>query len=398
MADPYIFAEITSTDRAGVVWVASILSLLYSLSTLVARFFVKYHTLGYDDWLILAATVVAIAQYIAVFVSLNQGLGISSLIQSEDAVRDLGPGVLANSILFILAIALTKLSVVFFVKRLLTQELRKAWWFAHIVMGLTAAWTIASVLLVSVGCSPQNAVYEPQTCTGMVCEPDTYTHNYTLLTVIQTARWTVVIGTDALLELSYVALSVALVVPLQMSNYIKVTVVAAFAFRLPCVVLSSLHGVAIHRFATANDHGLSIANRLLWQQVVLGYALVSATVPTLKSFIRGYNKALGRDVSTRSRKLGGGYGLETYGRSAEDSGLELRSVNKSARRGPGEFGDKIKLRQDGGDQYRANAFGDGDRAIDQHKRRTSSGSHGSEDPIIRRDINISVEYEDAHKN
>ena len=52
MADPYIFAEITSTDRAGVVWVASILSLLYSLSTLVARFFVKYHTLGFDDWLI----------------------------------------------------------------------------------------------------------------------------------------------------------------------------------------------------------------------------------------------------------------------------------------------------------------------------------------------------------
>ncbi|GAB7323012.1 hypothetical protein MBLNU13_g05538t1 [Cladosporium sp. NU13] len=380
MADPYIFSEITSTDRAGVVWVASILSLLYSLSTLVARFFVKYHTLGYDDWLILAATIVALAQYIAVFVSLKQGLGISSLIQSEDAIRDLGPGVLANGILFILAIALTKLSVVFFVKRLLTQELRKAWWFAHIVMGLTVAWTIASVLLVSVGCSPQNAVFEPQTCTGM------------------TARWSVVIGTDALLELSYVALSVALVVPLQMSNYIKVTVVAAFAFRLPCVVLSSLHGVAIHRFVTANDHGLSIANRLLWQQVVLGYALVSATVPTLKSFIRGYNKALGRDVSTRSRKLGGGYGLESYGRSGEDSGLELRSVPKSARRGPGEFGDKMKLRQDGGDQYRANAFGDGDRVIDQHKRRTSSGSHGSEDPIIRRDINVTVEYEDAHKN
>ena len=183
-----------------------------------------------------------------------------------------------------------------------------------------------------------------------------------------------------------------------MSNSIKVTVVAAFAFRLPCVVFSSLHGVAISRFVTANDHGLSIANRLLWQQVVLGYALVSATVPTMKSFIRGYNKALGRDVSTKSRKLGGGYGLESYGRSGEDSGLELRSVPKSIRRGPGEFGDKINLCQDGGDQYRVNAFGDGDRVNNQHKRRTSSGSHGSEDPIIRRDINVTVEFEDAHKN
>jgi hypothetical protein len=168
MADPYIFAEITSTDRAGVVWVASILSLLYSLSTLVARFFVKYHTLGHDDWLILAATVVALAQYIAVFVSLSQGLGVSSLIQAKDVARDLGSGVLANEILFILAITLTKLSVVFFVKRLLTQELRKAWWAAHIVLGLTIAWAIASVLLVSVGCSPQHAVSEPETCAGMV--------------------------------------------------------------------------------------------------------------------------------------------------------------------------------------------------------------------------------------
>ena len=225
-----------------------------------------------------------------------------------------------------------------------------------------------------------------------------YTCKYTSLTRKQTARWSVVIGTDAFLELCYVALSVALVVPLQMKAYIKVTVVAAFAFRLPCVVLSSLHGVAIHRFVTSDDHGLSIANRLLWQQVVLGYALVSATIPTLKSFIRGYNKALGRDVSTRSRKLGGGYGLDTYGRSAEDSGLELRSVpQKGMKRGQGDFGDKMKLRPKDGDQYRANAFGDSDRVLDQHKRRTSSGSHGSEDPIIRRDISIAVEYEDAHK-
>jgi hypothetical protein len=58
---------------------------------------------------------------------------------------------------------------------------------------------------------------------------------------------------------------------------------------------------------------------------------------------------------------------------------------------------KLRPAKDG-DQYRANAFGDSDRVIDQHKRRTSSGSHGSEDPIIRRDINVIVEYEDAHKN
>jgi len=207
-----------------------------------------------------------------------------------------------------------------------------------------------------------------------------------------------VIGTDAFLELTYVALSVALVVPLQMQTYIKFTVVAAFAFRLPCVVLSALHGVSIHRFITAEDHGLLIANRLLWQQVVLGYSLVSATIPTLKSFIRGYNKALGREVSSRSRRLGGGYGLDSYGRSGTESGLEMRSLpHKGMKRGQSDFSDKINLRPKEGQQYRANAFGDNDRIVQDHKRRTSSGSHGSEDPIIRRDVQINVEYEDAPK-
>lgn len=218
------------------------------------------------------------------------------------------------------------------------------------------------------------------------------------LTIIQTARWSVVIATDAFLELCYVALSVALVMPLQMKAYIKVTVVAAFAFRIPCIVFSSIYGVTVHRFITSSDHGLSLSTRLLWQQVVLGYALVSATIPTLKSFIRGYNKAIGRDVSSRSRKLGGGYGLDSYGRSGEESGLELRSIpQKGMKRGQGDFADKIKLRPKDGQQYRANAFGDSDRTVDEHKRRASNGSHGSEDPIIRRDISIAVEYEDAQR-
>lgn len=211
-------------------------------------------------------------------------------------------------------------------------------------------------------------------------------------------RWGIVIGTDAVLELMYVALGVSLVMPLQMSTYIKFTVIAAFAFRLPCVVLSALHGGAINHFLESPDHGLAIANRLLWQQVVLGYALVSATIPTIKSFIRGYNKAIGRDASYKSRRLGGGYGLDSYGRAGDESGLELRSVTKASanRSQGGEVGDRIKLRPKEGQQYRADAFVNIER-VDRSARRTSSGSNGSEDPIIRRDISIAVEYEDALK-
>lgn len=211
-------------------------------------------------------------------------------------------------------------------------------------------------------------------------------------------RWGVVIAIDALLEIVYVSLGVSLVMPLQMSTYIKFTVVAAFAFRLPCVVLSACHGAAINRFLASDDHGLAVANRLLWQQVVLGYALISATIPTIKSFIRGYNKAIGRDASYKSRRLGGGYGLDSYGRPGDESGLELRSVTKATgnRSQGGDIADKIKLRPKDGQQYRADAFVNADR-LDKSARRTSHGSNGSEDPIIRRDISIAVEYEDVLK-
>lgn len=218
-----------------------------------------------------------------------------------------------------------------------------------------------------------------------------------LLTLTQTVRWGAVIGTDALLEVIYVALVIGFVGPLQMGVYIKCTVVAAFAFRLPCVILSSLHGVAINRYMESDDHGLAIANRLLWQQVVLGYALVSATIPTLKSFIRGYNKAIGRgNSSSRTPRLGGGYGLDSYGRSNVDSGLEMRSMpRKSAPRSQtGDIADKIKLRPKDGQQYRADAFVNTDR-VDKSARRASGGSNGSQDPIIRRDISIAVEYENV---
>lgn len=212
------------------------------------------------------------------------------------------------------------------------------------------------------------------------------------------ARWVIVIATDAALELVYVALSVSLVMPLQMSAYIKFTVIAAFAFRLPCIILSACHGTAISRFLASEDHGLAVANRLLWQQVVLGYALVSATIPTIKSFIRGYNKAIGRDASYKSRRLGGGYGLDSYARAGDESGLELRSVTKASgtRSQGGDLADKIKLRPKDGQHYRADAFVNTDR-VDKSARRTSHGSNGSEDPIIRRDISIAVEYEDALK-
>lgn len=53
----YVFAPVTSTDHAGLLWVAAILSLLFSVVTLFTRYHIKRRAFGTDDWLITAATV-----------------------------------------------------------------------------------------------------------------------------------------------------------------------------------------------------------------------------------------------------------------------------------------------------------------------------------------------------
>ena len=168
MATTYSFSPVTATDRAGVVWVAAILSLMFTIITLATRFQIKFHTLGKDDWLIAAATVVAVGQCIAIYVGLEQGLGQSTLLLSQSHAAQLAHAVLASEIMFILAMMLSKLSVVFFIKRLFTQEHRTAWLCCNAAVLLTAAWGLASVLGVSIGCGSWKMLYGSARCDGKV--------------------------------------------------------------------------------------------------------------------------------------------------------------------------------------------------------------------------------------
>ncbi|KAF2207584.1 hypothetical protein CERZMDRAFT_26694, partial [Cercospora zeae-maydis SCOH1-5] len=284
----YTFSPVTDTDRAGVVWVAAILSLMFTVITLATRFHIKAHALGKDDYLIGISTLVAVAQYIAIFVGLNGGVGRSSTLLTESYARALGRAVLASEILFIVSVMLSKLSVVVFLKRLLSREHSAAWMACQAAVVLTVAWGLASALGISVECGPRRILYGPTRC------------EHKLL------RWELVISFDAVLEVLYVGLAFCLVWPLQMKRRIKATVVSAFAFRLICAVFASLHGVWIDKYIDSDDPGLAIADVLVWQQVCLGYSLIATTIPTIKTFVRGYNKELGYDPSSEKRGLGGG--------------------------------------------------------------------------------------------
>ncbi|PPJ56170.1 hypothetical protein CBER1_09098 [Cercospora berteroae] len=393
-ATTYTFSPVTDTDRAGVVWVAAILSLMFTVITLATRFQIKAHALGKDDYLIGLSTLVAVAQYIAIFVGLNRGVGRSSTLLTESYAQTLGRSVLASEILFIASMMLSKLSVVVFLKRLLSRDHSAAWMACQVTVALTVAWGVGSALGISVECGPDRILYGPTRC------------------VHKLLRWELVISFDAVLECIYVGLAICLVWPLQMKRRIKTTVVFAFAFRLICAVFAALHGVWIDKYVDSDDPGLAIADVLVWQQVCLGYSLIATTIPTIKTFVRGYNKELGYDPSSEKRGLGGGYNLGSLVRSINRTGPESGSGNSSrqqrsnaSRSGQRSFASRSRQDQENGNyqmgpksgDYRVGAFHDA-ASKGKHAKRPPSGIFESdEDPIIRRDVSVTVETERASR-
>lgn len=168
MTPTYTFSAVTATDRAGIVWVAAILSLMFSILTLATRLQIKHRALGSDDWFILGGTVIAIGQYAAIYFGLQKGVGSSSTLLGQRRADELGTSVLASQVLYIIALALSKLSVVYFIKRLFTREHKLAWWACSIVVALTVVWGVASCMAISVGCGPETILYGRDRCSGQV--------------------------------------------------------------------------------------------------------------------------------------------------------------------------------------------------------------------------------------
>lgn len=96
--------QITESNHAGWLWIITLMSFVYVISAFVIRAFVKYgmaarvHGIhqdsanttlgmyGHDDWALLASTLAAIGQYIAVLGALSKGLGKSFTLLSAEQI------------------------------------------------------------------------------------------------------------------------------------------------------------------------------------------------------------------------------------------------------------------------------------------------------------------------
>jgi hypothetical protein len=109
------FSPITDENRAGILWIASLLAGIYSVLSILVRFHIKRKCFGKDDWLCAAATVdlpypllyllltsqqiFGMGSFVANYVGLSFGLGkVSKMIDATHLknISDVGNGTVCS--------------------------------------------------------------------------------------------------------------------------------------------------------------------------------------------------------------------------------------------------------------------------------------------------------------
>lgn len=70
---------------------------------------------------------------------------------------------------------------------------------------------------------------------------------------------------------------------------LKFQVVLAFAFRLPLIAISVLHLVYFAPYPTSQEPQFAVAKAMLFQQTMVTWAIISATIPNMKSFMKSFS-------------------------------------------------------------------------------------------------------------
>ncbi|KAJ4561944.1 hypothetical protein HRR79_006813 [Exophiala dermatitidis] len=392
------FSQITPDDHAGSVWIAALLCLVYSVLTLFLRGHLRKKMYGPDDYLALVATLLQVGEVIAVIVGLQHGLGRTQDLILASELKQASRAALTGFIFFILAAAAAKASTLCLMMRLFNltgprsqnePRSRVLYWTSVGFLGGIGLWGLMSIVALSADCHAATFIRGDQ---GRCSR--------------QFLRWQLITAFDVATECVLVLLSIFIVWPVQMAFYMKSQVVLAFAFRLPYVpghgsflyrgstsdkrsrvaALSIVHLKFISEYAGSSNPGVAMATVLVIQQVQLCWTLIAATVPNLKSFVKSFSSGFGIQLdpdSTRAYSSGRYAGSNQYemGSVNANAGSKSRSANRS-------YND-VETQTHMPHQEPDDSTDSKPTTRDQ----ASIDSAGSQDHIIRKDVQWNIHYE-----
>ncbi|KAF2843581.1 hypothetical protein M501DRAFT_1006112 [Patellaria atrata CBS 101060] len=388
------FALVTDENHSGYLWIASILCLVYSALVLIVRLHIKWNLYGFDDLLVLIATFMQLGEVVPLFVGMKSGLGQRDDLLDEAQLDKAGTSTFTSQIFLIIALCLAKCSIVCLMLRLFTRDMkvtRRSWWLCNITLALTIAWGIGAVVGTSTACTPSSLLKE--SAADQCAEPLT--------------RWRIITAVDVVTELLLVLLPIILVWPIQMKKYIKFQVVLAFAFRIPVIGFSLAHLHFVSRYDSRRPVNTSqtIIPALVYLQFQLFWSLLSSTIPSLKAFMKSFNSGFGMEIDLDGYGYGSRqYGSNSYRLETMESAKEVAGNSKVGMKvhrkhhDDGGKGEAVKRIVSQKKEFRPETVGT-ETSIYHPERRREDGSSvtsdGSQDMIIRRDVQWTIHHEDV---
>ncbi|OAA36601.1 hypothetical protein BBO_08183 [Beauveria brongniartii RCEF 3172] len=384
------FSPVTSSDHAGQLWIVTILALVYSTLVSTARAYVKYKMFGIDDILIAFATILQLAQSIPIFVGLGSGgLGKFNSITTSAQWATSSKSTLAAMILGFLTMCLSKCSLLALILRIIGRKTGKSRPICIAMMVVSAVWGVGSCVAYLANCRADTLL-----------TPDNITQ-----CPGQETRWAVITAIDIFTEVAAWLLMVELTWNVNMSAARKLQVIMAFSFRLPLVVLAGVHLFYFDRYPSAAEPQFAVIDSLLFQQAMISWSLISATVPNLKSFLKSFSLGMGfplaYDTMTGS---GGAYAMRSFANSrskgttvgAGNTGVVSTTISAKRR---SDTGLPAQPSQQGwpaegvlsGQTTEGQPYATSSR---EHVDEDASSRTGSQDMIISKEIAWKITYEE----
>ncbi|RDI80282.1 hypothetical protein Vi05172_g9749 [Venturia inaequalis] len=278
---------ITSTDHGGSITIAAAMLMVFMILFYIIRILVRIgfkSSIGFDDIAITIGSVLGVVQSILVMLAVKAGLGRKLDLLSPRQIDKVYVLSYACDLIFIVIIALSKISAAGLIARLSRQKSHLT--SCRVVAGLAAMWGASSILVIGIGCSPRAPWNLQNRCPSLL------------------PSWMTIAAIGLSLELILLCLSIWLVWPLQMPRTKKFVVTIAFSLRLVIVPLVLGRIIELNWSSRSRDWTFDAVRVIVFTQLEMHFSLISATLPCTRPFLKAASSGMwaenqGIGLSTR---------------------------------------------------------------------------------------------------
>ncbi|KAF4634024.1 hypothetical protein G7Y89_g4084 [Cudoniella acicularis] len=254
----------------------AITALVVSLATISVAFrfwsrYISRVSFGLDDISILGALLISFGKDVGTGLLLSHGLGKHQIILNNEQLLAILKSFFASSILFFVAIAITKISILFF-------YLRIFWCDKKVVLGcnvgftLIFLWLIANFLLAFLNCRPVE-YYWDKTIPGGTCPISTLTVDFSTT------------GSNIFTDIFIMALPIPALIKLKIGRNQKIGI--SLTFLLGCFVcIAAVVRIPFILQTSPYDFTFDNVQFAIWVDIELNLGIVCACLPTMLPGLR----------------------------------------------------------------------------------------------------------------